>query len=301
MHLSASGGVRWTAMPAIGVMGTSGIHFTTEHLPPTEEFARVVDRFWAVRWTTRPASEGPPSVMTLLNPDPLVLLSGRQLYGQGVIRRRHTTAPRSGTGILYAAALRPGMVARLLGGTVADHNDRCAPLRDRAWGLNARRLGEELHAAADRDGLAGFAAAFERSLPPVASLTDDAELLRVGAMVDAIGGEGLTRVVELVDRFHMSARTVQRGFSRHMGVTPKWLLRRFRVLRGAYRLQSDPPRRWSELASSLGYFDDSHFARDFADLLGSTPAVFAQGLRRPETTARRPVHAAPGIGTVEAA
>ncbi|HSA48631.1 MAG TPA: helix-turn-helix domain-containing protein [Yinghuangia sp.] len=301
MHLSASGGVRWTAVPGIGVIGTSGITITTEHLTPSGEFADVVARFWSLRWTVHPGFERHASAVSLLDPDPLVVLNGKSLTCQGITRHRRTSSPRPGTGVIYAAALRPGVVARLLGGTAADHNDRCLPLSETAWGLSAHRVGADLHAAAARDGLAGFAVAFEQCLPTAPPLPADPEVARVGAMVDAIRDEGLTRVVELVDHFHLSARTIQRAFNRHMGVSPKWLLRRYRVLRGAYRLQYDPPRRSSELASALGYFDDSHFARDFADLLGSTPAVFAQRLQGSDLTGRQPVLAPTPVGVPGAA
>ncbi|UGQ12305.1 helix-turn-helix domain-containing protein [Yinghuangia sp. ASG 101] len=278
--------LRYTAVSTIGVIGTSGVEFTTENLCPAPEYADRVARFWALRWAVRPGREQQASAVSLLLPDPLVVLNGERVSCQGIMRGcRATKVPRTGT--LYAAALRPGVVSPLVGGATAALNDRKVPVADTAWGARTPQLAADLRTAAAGDGLPGFAAAFERSLRTAPRLPEDPDLARVGAMVDAIRDDGLTRVVELVDRFHLSARTIQRGFNRHLGVSPKWLLRRYRVLRGAYRLQYDPPQKASELATSLGYFDDSHFARDFADMLGSTPAAFAQRLRSPELTGRQ--------------
>lgn len=291
----ASPRVRFTAVPAIGVIGTAGVEFTTEHVPPQGEFADRVARFWALRWAVRPGHEHRASAVSLLMPDPLFVLNGERLSCLGIVRGCRATAVTR-TGVLYAAALRPGVASALVGGTAAGHNDRNIPVADTAWGARTPGLATDLRTAAARDGLPGFAAAFEQSLGTAPQLPDDPDLGRVGAMVDAIRDEGLTRVVELVDRFHLSARTIQRGFNRHLGVSPKWLLRRYRVLRGAYRLQYDPPQKASELATSLGYFDDSHFARDFADMLGSTPAAYAQRLRRPELTRCQPLRPPAPVG-----
>ncbi|MEV0611627.1 AraC family transcriptional regulator [Polymorphospora rubra] len=40
------------------------------------------------------------------------------------------------------------------------------------------------------------------------------------------------------------------------------------------------PANWSEVAADLGYFDQSHFIRDFAAAVGMTPAAYADACRR---------------------
>ena len=44
---------------------------------------------------------------------------------------------------------------------------------------------------------------------------------------------------------------------------------------------------WAEVAAELGYFDQSHFIRDFTAAVGMTPAAYADACR----THRAPVSA----------
>ncbi|NUU25658.1 MAG: AraC family transcriptional regulator, partial [Streptomycetaceae bacterium] len=281
MRRFASGGTRWSTVPALGVIRTTGVDISVEHLPPGPDFADVVERFWAAHWAVRPDHDGPGRVVSLPVPEPLVVLRGRRLITHGVLRTRRALEVH-GSGVLYGASFRPGVAAALIGGSAAEHTDRVFALADTAWGLRAHRLSADLQTAAP-SGLRAVAATFEHHLRGAAPRPGDPDLVRVGEMVDAIRDGGLTRVAELTERFHLSARTIQRVFNRHLGVGPKWLLRHYRLHRAAYRLQYNPPEKWSELAVELGYFDDSHFARDFADTLGVTPAAFVQSAaRRPD-------------------
>jgi AraC-like DNA-binding protein len=36
---------------------------------------------------------------------------------------------------------------------------------------------------------------------------------------------------------------------------------------------------WAEVAAELGYFDQSHFIRDFTAAIGLTPVAYAQACR----------------------
>lgn len=289
MRRIPASGLHWSTVPALGTIGTSGVDITAEQLAPHADLADVVERFWAIRWSAQYPDEnadpcaGPAfdpesdrHVVSLPFPEPLVvLLPGKRMIYHGIVRKRRRVSLGL-CGTVYGAAFRPGVAPAFIGGSAREHTDRIFELAETDWGLRAHRLGGDLRAAT-QEGLPAVAAAFERHLRGALPLHDDPDRVRVGEMVDAIRHGGLTRVTELSERFHLSARTIQRGFGRQLGVSPKYLLRRYRVHQAAHRLQHDPPERWSQLAAELGYFDDSHFARDFADTLGVTPYAFVQG------------------------
>jgi AraC-like DNA-binding protein len=73
----------------------------------------------------------------------------------------------------------------------------------------------------------------------------------------------------------LSARALQRLFRRHVGVGPKWTLRRFRIHEAAERLAGGAPVDWAALAQELGYCDQAHFIRDFKAQVGRSPGVYA--------------------------
>lgn len=83
------------------------------------------------------------------------------------------------------------------------------------------------------------------------------------------------RAEQIAAHLGVSLRTAQRRFRRHVGVSPKWVIRRYRLIEAADALRLDPTRSLADLALDLGYFDQSHFIRDFTALIGQTPRVFA--------------------------
>jgi AraC-like DNA-binding protein len=78
----------------------------------------------------------------------------------------------------------------------------------------------------------------------------------------------------------MGVRSLQQLFSDYVGVSPKWVLRRFRLHEAADRLASGEEPDLAALAHSLGYFDQAHFTADFRKLVGQTPANYRKAERQ---------------------
>jgi transcriptional regulator GlxA family with amidase domain len=102
------------------------------------------------------------------------------------------------------------------------------------------------------------------------------------------------RVEDLAARAGVSVRTLQRLFSQYAGVSPTWVLRRYRLLEAAELVRHgdaglQAAGGWAGLAAELGYSDQPHLSRDFKALRRSAgrlrgPAVGAlrvRGRRRP--------------------
>ena len=85
----------------------------------------------------------------------------------------------------------------------------------------------------------------------------------------------ILKVQDLVDRYEIDMRTLQRLFARYVGVRPKWVIQRHRLHEAAEQLAASATISQSELALSLGYSDQAHFVRDFKSIVGVSPAVYA--------------------------
>jgi AraC-like DNA-binding protein len=85
---------------------------------------------------------------------------------------------------------------------------------------------------------------------------------------------GLTQVEELAASAGIGVRALQQLFSDYVGVSPKWVLRRYRLHEAADRLANGEEIDLSELALGLGYFDQAHFTSDFHKLVGKPPAQY---------------------------
>src|SRR5262249_3970109 len=111
----------------------------------------------------------------------------------------------------------------------------------------------------------------------------DAHAVRVTGIVYAVAADrDVLTVEDLVDRYQMNKRTLQRLFSKYVGVSPKWVIQRYRLHEAAGRLSSHGDVSQSALAADLGYSDQAHFVRDFKALVGTSPAAYAKQARRSE-------------------
>jgi AraC-like DNA-binding protein len=72
----------------------------------------------------------------------------------------------------------------------------------------------------------------------------------------------------------LSLRTLQRLFHEYVGVSPKWVIRRYRLQEAARLLAQGQQLQIARLAAELGYFDQAHLARDFRRLFGCSPADY---------------------------
>jgi AraC-like DNA-binding protein len=93
----------------------------------------------------------------------------------------------------------------------------------------------------------------------------------VGDMLVAAPG---TTVAELAERHAVTPRTLQRAFADFVGVGPKWVLKRYRMHEAAERIAAGEASDGASLALDLGYFDQSHFIRDFTAQIGLPPSAY---------------------------
>ena len=89
----------------------------------------------------------------------------------------------------------------------------------------------------------------------------------------------ITRVDQIALRFAMTTRQIQRLFREYVGVTPKWVIKRYRLIEAAERIAAGDVADFATLALDLGYADQAHFIRDFKQIIGRAPAAFARSRR----------------------
>ncbi|GGE10363.1 hypothetical protein GCM10011529_15930 [Polymorphobacter glacialis] len=76
----------------------------------------------------------------------------------------------------------------------------------------------------------------------------------------------------LVRASGMSARSVERMAKRIYGASPKLLARKYRALGAAVRIGNAEADNWADLGA--GFYDQSHFIREFKTFVGMTPSRF---------------------------
>ena len=99
----------------------------------------------------------------------------------------------------------------------------------------------------------------------------------VGRIVDeTIIDRDIVKVDDVVVKFGINKRTMQRLFKQYVGVSPKWVIQRSRIHEAALRAADGDTPDWAKLAVDLGYFDQAHFIKDFKKLIGCSPDEYAK-------------------------
>lgn len=98
--------------------------------------------------------------------------------------------------------------------------------------------------------------------------------------VEELGkGGGAARLAEVAEAAGLSQRRFIELFRRHVGMGPKVYQRVQRFQRAVRLAHAGRRVRWSELALECGYYDQSHFVRDFREFSGMTPGEYAAQAR----------------------
>ena len=92
--------------------------------------------------------------------------------------------------------------------------------------------------------------------------------------VRAIEQQPQVRIRDLAHRVGRSWRWFVERFSLEVGLTPKVYSRLCRFQNALQRLHSDRELDLADVAVSLGYFDQAHFAHEFRAIAGITPTAY---------------------------
>jgi len=94
------------------------------------------------------------------------------------------------------------------------------------------------------------------------------------SLIELQRAQGLHPIPQLAEQFAISQRQLERLFQKQVGVTPKKYAQLFRVEQARLNLRRISPNtspNLALLAAELGFYDQSHFIRQFRSVIGMTP------------------------------
>ena len=256
----------------MGTKGTVGIlnpfegfkRFSLRREPPPDDLVPFVEGFWSVRWDL----EGRPPFTQEILPYPCVNLStgagGFEVHGPATKR---FVARLLGCGEVFGTKFTPAGFYVFTGIPMRELVDRIVSIEAAAGQAPCAPTTDEFDAV--RPQVETFLRSFHPTCTEAMALAD--RLVRLTQE-----DRSIARAEDLARTAGISVRSLHRLFERHVGVGPKWIVRRSRVQEAAERGARGETVDWAGIAQELGYHNQAHLIRDFREQVGSTPAAYAR-------------------------
>ncbi len=232
---------------------------------PGEPLRPYVDYHWYVGWRV------PEPHRQQVVPQPRVHVAAEdgRLLVHG-ISREPFFRELTGTGHTLGTSFLPGGFRCLLGSSVGALAGRVVPAGE-LLGVDDRPAAREILATEDVDAMV---AAMERYLLAVGPVPDPAAVEAAALVAWAEERHTLTRAEDLAAHAGTSLRSLQRLFTEYVGVGPKWVIARYRILDAAAAAHGGGRVDWAALAADLGFADQAHLTRAFAQVVGTPPETY---------------------------
>lgn len=261
------------AKPARGLLHQtrSFEHFELTRFEPSADLSDYVEHHWLILWdlTGKPAYRQ----QNLSHPTQHLVLNPQERTGIFGMATGAFTYVLERSGRVLGTKFRPGAFHSFYRRPVSALTDGAVPigavlparddvLIEQFVSLNdplsmAERIEELLRA-----NLRPLGARSRQARQMVELIERDAALVSVAGLAEAAG---------------MSARSLQRLFGAYIGVGPKWVIDRYRMIEAVETLNRGEALNLADLAARLGYFDQAHFSKAFQSLTGEAPGQYRNG------------------------
>ena len=253
-------------------------NYTLQRLIPAEPLSIFVDTFWCVKWELASGQEHLQQNI----PDPcihIVFEAGKSRV-VGAVTKRYSVE-LSDSGQIFGVKFRPGGFFALTGVSAHKLSDTSVDIRDElVLGACVMPRPDLIQRVLDADDIKSKAMQCEAWLQPLVTKhgRNPEAVISINNIVNLVNQDSsIVQVEHLASATNLSVRTLQRLFKREVGVSPKWLIRKYRMQEVLSRLEAGQ-RDWQEVMANIGYFDQAHFIRDFKELTGVTPTQYIKGL-----------------------
>lgn len=237
-----------------------------------EGFTGLVRHVWVGRWRLPVGAERAQLTLTYPGCNAVITEEEASLYGPAPRVARRTL---TGSGWVVGVLLQPAattIIGHLPAQTLVGARE---PLLD----APERHIRRAMQEAGDAQQV--VTQLLEAWLRPLALQVTASGLLANEACRLAEEDESIVTVHELAGRLGTTERTLHRLLRSQVGVTAKWLIERRRLQDAATALRQQPDLPLAALAAQLGYADQAHFHKRFAETVGWTPAQLRQRIQRP--------------------
>lgn len=233
---------------------------------PSDQFNGFIEQFWLVNWQL--AENRDHLQQNLPDPNFHLVISHGHVKLLGPVSKSYGYR-MAGAGRIIGVKFECGALTELLAAPIASYVDQelaaNSVFGDDIDALCLPLLGIEDDATIV-SRLQAYLVAF---VPPVSDHKLAAQ--RLVALIKQ--NADIYSVEQLASAAQLSVRAVQRLCASYVGLSPKWLIRKYRLARALEELEQQNVS-ILDIVAKLDYVDQSHLIRDFKQMLAVTPSRY---------------------------
>ena len=232
-------------------------HCQLTRFPPSAEFSNIIENYWVVEWDL--TDKQPYIQANLPHPAQHLVIDVNHQTGIFGVNSGRSSYRLAGRGRIFGVKFWPGAFHSLARKPVNTLTDKCTSTND-VFSVTDMDLKEELRASKSFLEFSQKIESLVRELCP--EMNSSAKLVReIVAFID--DNKDLASVRTLTEHFDQSPKSLQRLFNTYVGVGPKCVIDRYRIIEAIDQLNNGGTANITELAYQLGYFDQAHFSKAF--------------------------------------
>ncbi len=243
-------------------------HYELTRYLPSDDIAPFVENYWIANWDLTDAE--PYIQGNLPQPCQNILINPNSKSGIFGIQTGKFSYKFEGRGRIFGIKFWPGAFYTFYKKPVKNLADRLIPIAD-TFGASDKELEQELLATTNFSEITHHIENILRKQSPLL----DSKAIEVRKVVEYIEqNRDIVSVSMLAEVFSHSPRTLQRLFDVYVGMSPKWVIDRYRMREAVAELNDNASISIVELSNRLGYFDQAHFTKAFSKLVGYPPSRY---------------------------
>jgi len=256
--------------PSLGILNLQAGErkFQLSRHAPAASLQPFIKHYWIIRWDL--TGQAPYMQDVVPNPCVNMIVQRTKTAIYGVTKHKYTQVIE-GIGIVFGVKFHPGCFYPFVKWPMSRLTERSIGILD-VFGITAEELERLLLAPMEDQERVTLADRLILEKLPKPDLS--AQL--VHQIVERIREDrDITKVEHVCKRFDLHIRKLQRLFHQYIGVSPKWVIKLYRLHNAAETMDRGLNRNLLGLSVDLGYYDQSHFIREFKEIVGQTPEAYA--------------------------
>lgn len=236
---------------------------------PHPDLAEIIEHYWLVNWDLEDGKTQMQSVVT--HPSVHMTFENEKLDIYGIVRQTFVRKLEK-RGSVLGVKFRPGMFFCLSGKPVHQLTGKVIPA-EVLLGYDFKKISDDLSETALTDEKIKILEQKFLSL----KFYDTEKARSINLLVKEIKeNKNIVSAEQLSDISKTDIRQLERLFRKYIGIGPKWIINRYRMHEAMTQLENKKYLNLTELAVRLGYFDQSHFIRDFKKMTGVKPSDYGR-------------------------